>query len=79
MTKKARIALTLDTIALTIFAVGVIYSIVGLVLGLVMHHRWGWNYVIPLVCSAYMSKVMFQSIGRRLKKPLESDGRLWPQ
>jgi hypothetical protein len=75
VTKKARIALTLDTIALTIFAVGVIYSIVGLVLGLVMHHRWGWHYVIPLVYSAYMSKVMFQSIGRRLKKPLDQISR----
>jgi hypothetical protein len=75
VTKKARIALTLDTIALTFFGVGVIYSIVGLVMGLVMHHRWGWNYVIPLVCCAYMSNIMFQSIGRRLKKPLDQISR----
>ena len=67
MTRKARIALTLDTIALTIFGVGVVYSLVALVMGLVMHHRWGLNYVIPLVCCAYMSMVMSQSIGRRVK------------
>jgi hypothetical protein len=75
VTKRARIAFTFDTVALTIFGVGVIYSIVGLVMGPGMHPRWGWNCVIPLVCSANMSNVMFQPIGRRLKKPLDRISR----
>ena len=70
-----KVWIALLAICLTIWSFSFVFVLVGLVIGLVKYHHWGWNYIIALICCAYMSKIMFQSLHRRLKKSLAQTDR----
>jgi hypothetical protein len=71
-----KVWIALLAIGLTIWSFLFVFVLVGLVIGLVKYHHWGWNYVIALLGCAYMSKIMFQSFHRRLKKSMaQADGQ----
>jgi hypothetical protein len=70
-----KVWVALLAIGLTIWSFSFVFVLVGFVIGLVKYHHWGWNYFIALLGCAYMSRTMFQSFQRRLRKSMAQTDR----